>query len=156
MLGGPNGTSPHNRHQTVNYIKCLEEYFSQMSIGSPEFKTSKMEKKVSIGGGRTSKKGTTMKYCSSVKVNNQRFQASQVSFKFDSEKFWFKQKTFRLILTNSILSKRLRKLLPRLPAKALELEHLEPLPQVLELQHPLHHFKFILLRQTGKRPTAAS
>ncbi len=54
----------------------LEDYFAQMGLGIPEFKTSKMEKKQSnVGGGKSSKKGTTItKYYSTVRVSKESFQ----------------------------------------------------------------------------------
>jgi len=76
-LGPPNGHGhPNSSKSTTNYVKMLEDYFAQMGLGVPEFKTSKMEKKQSnAGGGKSSKKGaSTTKYYSTVKVNKESFQ----------------------------------------------------------------------------------
>jgi len=76
-LGPPNGHGPPNASKSnTNYVKMLEDYFAQMGLGIPEFKTSKMEKKQSnVGGGKSSKKGTTItKYYSTVRVSKESFQ----------------------------------------------------------------------------------
>ncbi len=69
-----NHAPPPSKPVPVSYVKMLEEYFSQMGIGAPEFKTSKIEKKTS-GSGKPSKKGSaSVKFYSTVRVNNQSFQ----------------------------------------------------------------------------------
>ena len=78
-LGPTNGHGPSNSSappkSSASCIKILEDYFNQMGLGAPEFKTSKLEKKLSSTGGKSSKKvSTATKYYSTVRVNNQSFQ----------------------------------------------------------------------------------
>jgi hypothetical protein len=77
-LGQPNNGHgpPNSSKSSPNYVKMLEDYFAQMGLGRPEFKTSKIEKKQSnVGGGKSSKKvAATTKYYSTVRVNKESFQ----------------------------------------------------------------------------------
>jgi hypothetical protein len=83
-LGPPNGHGPSNSNHhnnnnkpSTSFIKVLEDYFNQMGLGTPEFKTSKLEKKTSNAGGKSSKKGSiSTKFYSTVRVNNQSFQVT--------------------------------------------------------------------------------
>ena len=84
-LGPPNGHGPpsssqhnnNNNKSNTSFIKVLEDYFVQMGLGTPEFKTSKLEKKTSNAGGKSSKKGaTSTKFYSTVRVNSQSFQVT--------------------------------------------------------------------------------
>ena len=81
----PNSTPHHNNNNksSTSYVKVLEDYFNQMGLGTPEFKTSKLEKKTSNAGGKSSKKGgvTSTKFYSTVRVNNQSFQVSVLLLK---------------------------------------------------------------------------
>ena len=76
-VGPVNGHGPvQSKPSQQSYIKILENYFGQLGLGLPEFKTSKLEKKVS-NAGKSSKKGSTMtKFYSTIRVNNQSFQVS--------------------------------------------------------------------------------
>ena len=71
---GPKVAHPHQhqqqQQQQQNYIKVLEEYFSRMGLGAPEFKTSKIS-------GKASKKGSnSVKFYATVRVNNLSYQVT--------------------------------------------------------------------------------
>ena len=76
LNSNPHHNNNNNNKSSPSYVKVLEDYFNQMGLGTPEFKTSKLEKKTSNAGGKSSKKGgvTSTKFYSTVRVNNQSFQ----------------------------------------------------------------------------------